>query len=707
MGWIHRIGWRITAAALLIAVLTARLAWIAGHAQIGWQIIADDCHAAVIGQFFGYRLPLPVRGLSEQSDYWVREINRVLTRKPHSPELLEGALLVLNSPCWDYSGLGGPKYFGMPGADLSRAIQWNGGPEMPDSTERRELQRKLIAEMTAAFAQTPSVWRILAALPGPTSARLERLKVCQSHDPDNALYDYLAAELDFPAGGWSHWSDFALQKFSAEALAALNAETEKWNQATDAGLKDIEAGLSKSVLEYPQRQQPITALLDQTNLPESDKAWIAANLIDKFRSPQLVLPWLRLQGVAMDREYEQRGRVLRLLKPFSLTMLEHGLETSLPMNGGAGDLALISFLATEMKMFLLNEPVWLPEAQQDTSINRRIKEFDTKYRNAFWATEDACAKRIQNRSGANRWIDFVPREAIQLAMILLLGAGAAYFVSRFAQGRLASQSDINPIAFGALPQLLAWSTALLVTASIFGLSPGGVITQPVQSYFLTTIFLALLTLLPLGVASWWQGRYSLRVLMELVFVYAVIFAGLVYWNLTTGAMKKFPPDVEVVPHNAGMMSADRIHNAIKAKDGSLAWSAMQWVLYDGPVWTIALALLIIGWWTLDRAKRARTQSGDLEATPKIRLYWLAGVVSGSVARAAAAATVVALAVFLALEPERIGHFEAIYLADYQQVHDPEAYWGGLKQEQEKLINEMRADVEELLGTARSVEGNSR
>ena len=184
--------------------------------------------------------------------------------------------------------------------------------------------------------------------------------------------------------------------------------------------------------------------------------------------------------------------------------------------------------------------------------------------------------------------------------------------------------------------------------------------------------------------------------MELVFVYAVIFAGLVYWNLTTGAMKQFPPNVAVVPHNAGTMSADRIRKTLNLNEGSFAWSAVQWVLYDGPIWTIGLALLAIGWWTLDRAKRVWKESSENDVPATVKRRWLAWVTSRSVARAAAGAAVVALAVFLALEPERIAHNEAIFLSDYQRVHDPDAYWGSLQQEQKKLIEEMRADVEQEL-----------
>jgi len=68
--------------------------------------------------------------------------------------------------------------------------------------------------------------------------------------------------------------------------------------------------------------------------------------------------------------------------------------------------------------------------------------------------------------------------------------------------------------------------------------------------------------------------------------------------------------------------------------------------------------------------------------------------------------VVALVIFLALEPERIAHFEAIYLDDYRRVHDPDVYWSPLKQEQAKLIEEMRADLEAALGNASPNGGGS-
>jgi hypothetical protein len=694
MGWFHRIGWRIGVTALVIVILAARLTWIAWHTETGWETIADDCHAAVIGQFFGYRLPLPVGGLSEQSDFWVREVNRVLAEEPHSPDLLVGALLVLNSPCWNYGALGAPKYFGMPGADLSRVIQPGSGEEMPNSPERRALQHKLIAELMTDFAQSPNVWRTLAMLPGTVAERHKIVKECQSHDPDNALYDYLAAELDFPKNGISHLTEYARQKLSVEVLAELDAETEKSIQSTNAGLDDIGAALSKPTLEFPERRIPILTFLDQAHLPVGDRVWIAANLTDNSRSTQLTQTWMRVSALALETRFEDHARVLPLIKPLALVVLGHGVEQTLPISDERAEWNIVWMLTTDISILLRGAHGDASIQQQNAPVNPRV--FEQKYGGAFMTRQKQWAARNRHPSGANRWIDFAPREVIRLATILFLAAGVAYLVSRFVRRRLAGASDSSPVALGALPQVIAWSTALLVTGAIFGLSPGGVISQSVQSYFLSATFLALLTLLPLGVASWWGGRYSLRILMELVFVYAVIFAGFVYWNLTTGAMKKFPPDIAVVPHGAGTFSADRIRQSLNLSEGTIAWSAVQWVLYDGPIWTMALALLAIGWWTLDRAKRVWKESSENDSPAAVRRRWLAWVTSRCVAWAAAGAAVVALAVFLALEPERIAHNEAIYLSDYQRVHDPDAYWGGLKQAQQKLLEEMRADVEQEL-----------
>ena len=64
-----------------------------------------------------------------------------------------------------------------------------------------------------------------------------------------------------------------------------------------------------------------------------------------------------------------------------------------------------------------------------------------------------------------------------------------------------------------------------------------------------------------------------------------------------------------------------------------------------------------------------------------------------------AAAAGALAVYLALAPERIEHFEAIYRFESQQVQNANADWGGLQ----KRFDELMADKQGVAALRRQVE----
>jgi len=83
-----------------IAILAARLFWIASHTQTGWQVVAEDTRAAAFGQFFGYRIPFKYRGQKAQQQVLVEEAKRILAHQPHSAELLAGAQSLLR---WDFA----------------------------------------------------------------------------------------------------------------------------------------------------------------------------------------------------------------------------------------------------------------------------------------------------------------------------------------------------------------------------------------------------------------------------------------------------------------------------------------------------------------------------------------------------------------------------------------------------------------------------
>jgi hypothetical protein len=664
MGWIHRISWPFAAVALLIAILSARLAWIAGNAETGWETIADDCHAAVIGQFFGYRLPLHLRTLTEQTQYWNGEVDRVLAQQPIDPKLIEGALWILNTPFYDYRQIPSPAFAAIPEIDVATqrgiGVPW---PEAnPELSDMLEAVMKLVNRAATEVTNSLDVWRTIGFQILPFQKNAQYIfKECRSHDPDNAFYDYYSSYL-------------AMEE-------AYRVEPDKGHELRQRAIQDIEAGLQKKSLEFPVESGPVIEFLSKTMLPNSEQLRIALAVQGRFRGPSFLSAlWAELLWPQRGDTDAIRQRAETLLLPFTRQMLEVGVTP----HTQCSDLVQYAYAAV----------------RQLTSARSQLSPELSQRKSATLAKLDAAQRKwnAQHPSPSpwNTWPGYAARISAEFTIRLLLVAVLAAIVAQFFKSRIADASKIQTRDLGAARQLIAWAMSLLLTIVLFGLAPAGVIPAPVQAWVLTGLFLALLTLLPLGVASWWGGRFSLSVLLKLVLFYAIVFGFLNYWNISTGALHAFPNSIRVNPHDFGTVPSTRIQAALGLADNSPRWIALQWVLFHGAMWTIALALLATGWWTLDRARRTWKQSGDGEATPKIRRYWLAWVVSGGVARAAAAAAVVALAVFLALEPERIEHFEAIYLSDYQRVHNPDAYWGGLKQEQEKLINEMRADVEEVL-----------
>ncbi len=126
---------------------------------------------------------------------------------------------------------------------------------------------------------------------------------------------------------------------------------------------------------------------------------------------------------------------------------------------------------------------------------------------------------------------------------------------------------------------------------------------------------------------------------------------------------------------------------------------MQWVLYHGAEWTIAGALVGIGIWWWVRANRERKRADLAGVASETKRASLLPGLFRSFARAALGAAAVALAVYLALAPERIEHFEAIYRFESQQVQNANADWAGLQ----KRFDELMADEQGVAALRRQVE----
>ena len=213
--------------------------------------------------------------------------------------------------------------------------------------------------------------------------------------------------------------------------------------------------------------------------------------------------------------------------------------------------------------------------------------------------------------------------------------------------------------------------------------------------------------LPVAVAIRLKGHISIWTLLAFTVGYTLLFFGLYLWDLRSidRPLRQFPPVLCMPPRGVDHISAEGLKSISNSgptpssKSSPFLWPALQWVLYDGAEWTIAVALVGIGFWWWVRANRERKRAALAYGASETKRASLLPGLFRSISQAALGAAAVALAVYLALAPERIEHFEAIYRFESQQVQNANADWAGLQ----KRFDELMADEQGVAALRRQVE----
>ena len=187
---------------LLLLIPLVRLAWVTSRTETGWETISQQWRDATVGLVAGEHQPISSREPVEQAAFWLRETQRIVAAEPENPELAMGAALLLASPAWASS-------FAIFASAASPA------PRLPQLHRSDRPSRQHLQEQCH-----PSAWQWpprqqncnptsragggcgrCCSLPvksrRPSRAArvpdwLGVLRQCRKHDPDNALYDYLA-----------------------------------------------------------------------------------------------------------------------------------------------------------------------------------------------------------------------------------------------------------------------------------------------------------------------------------------------------------------------------------------------------------------------------------------------------------------------------------------------------------------------------------
>ena len=344
--------------------------------------------------------------------------------------------------------------------------------------------------------------------------------------------------------------------------------------------------------------------------------------------------------------------------------------------------------------FLSNGDLNAPPSDEATQAQQMA--IDLEVRRRVWNSADTIWSRRPGPQFNNTWLGYIAWKAAALTVQLILIAVIAVALWQTIRLAVSKISEFSNVRLGILRQFVAWIVALAVSVTIFALAPAEIVGRAVQGWVAMLVFMLAIVGLPIAVAIALKGRISIWTLLAFTVGYTLLFFRLYLWDTTdiNRPLRQIPPAVWIPPHSAAGMSFNDFLNSRLYRVNQqlltplpLRWPALQWVLYHGAEWTIAGALIGIGIWWWWRASRERKRAALTDVASETKRASLLPGLFRSISQAALGAAVVALAVYLALAPERIEHFEAIYRFESQQVQNANADWAGLQ----KRFDELMAD----------------
>ena len=303
--------WPVLLTLTVAALLGGRLVWRLSGSETGWAAQIDQWADVGWGLVGVERVELEDQPPAEQAEYWLAEVERVAPAAD-DPQVALGAVWMLDAPQFGF---------------LQRHIVLRESfPGLP-ATLRTELDYDAVAVLTAEFesrcrdeclarithavrldaadvelrrAQALLLFRVKSLSLDSEPRRDDWLSVldeCARTDPENALYDYLAA--------LHLWTAAAHYDLGDEGYLLEIDDEEMFEQ----GRARFAAGLGKPHLRFGTEGYPATLrFLEETSVPRNDHVKAAGSRQIDGRATNLLYRIVRWQRVRCDVE-QRAGRL--------------------------------------------------------------------------------------------------------------------------------------------------------------------------------------------------------------------------------------------------------------------------------------------------------------------------------------------------------------------------------------------------------------
>jgi hypothetical protein len=655
---------------LMLLIPLVRLIWITSRTATGWETVSRQWRDATVGLVVGKHVPLAEREPAEQAAFWLRETQRIVADEPENAELAMGAALLLDSPSMGFE-IHHARRMG------SLMPEWD--REVIDcelATFEAQCSAQCLAMATKATELQPKEvrwWRLRGTLlfgGGKPGVRvpdwLGVLRQCQQHDPDNALYDYLAA---------SHYWDEAVKP---NQMGMSIVDQAKY----DLGMKCF----------FPGQQKPFCAgsggsgallldMLRRSDLPRIEYSAVASG---RSRSSYVV-------GVARDlwricwyqsERLEREGDLAAALALRRQSVrVSDQLGRTKHESAGVDNVHLLRKHALAYLETLVTQHPELVPAEEAARIAKDAEDAadDSKtYMEAFqrfWTKQQPPHKSFFFASTVSVAI------AVSSVLFLLLAGVVVCVAAR----RLRKTDEPDAARLGVIRHSLAWLVACAATFVVFGLAPAGVISPRGMSWVAAiTIDLGYL-----AVACWlfWRivirrnMQFTLRALLILTAVWALLLGILEFCGILPHDVYGFQiHDLTVPPRGADSLPGQWLQESVPVEYGRWNSAFYQWMLWSGPWMTVSAALAILALWHFLRTRR-------VQAATSIpwRNRWAGRI--GCLGRSLLAVAMLWMIAYLWLMPTVVQTGESEYQTKMAYMEKPQEYADALN----KMMVEVRAE----------------
>jgi hypothetical protein len=479
--------WPLYLLLIVVGVLGMRMAWRLSVSETGWTPHLEQWANVATSLVGVEHRKVSDRDPAEQATFWLNEVKKIGPAND-DPELAMGAAWMLDAPQFGF---------------ISRHVRKKKGMDFPGlpASLRRELDDEAIAAMTEEFellcrkeclANIERAVRLDDANVELRRARalllfqtkfmsfdseprqddwLSVLDECARVDPDNALYDYLAALHLWTSSANYGWDDDGY---------VLNVEDK---DRFDEGNARLSAGLGKAHLRFGTAGEgAVFEFLDETSVSRSDYLNAAGSRQIDSRSTNLLLRIMRWESVQSDAE-KRAGRfdaavgAVRRVLAISEQVTEAGNYPSLLTS----KLILRQWSFANLEGMHEKHPNLL-SADEAASVSKQLAEVQRELHILGEVRRRMAVKASTSVSGATVERNLVFVFLMATAQILVILCVALALISSLISALFGRNGDGDQVTFGWVRQVVAWLLAVSISFILLGMVPAEIVSRSAQTW---------------------------------------------------------------------------------------------------------------------------------------------------------------------------------------------------------------------------------